>query len=106
VRTDEAADDGGLVTPSGLASTATAATSTAGVETPDMIELRKDRRYAQHAWLCVEKAQAPAQAHVGVGARRGEETPDAGPKALYSILPTKEVGHVHACMCARRRRPR
>ena len=51
------------MTPSGFASTATT-TTIAGMETPDTIELRKDRR--------------------------GEETP-TGPKALYSVIPTKEV---------------
>ena len=46
--TDEAGEDaGGLVTPSGFESTTTTATSTAGMETPDTIELRKDRRYVR-----------------------------------------------------------
>lgn len=58
-----AGDQAGLATPSGFASTATM-TTIAGMETPDTIELRKDRR--------------------------GEETP-TGPKALYSVIPTKEV---------------
>ena len=42
---DATDETGGLVTPSGFASTATQATSAAGMETPDTIELRKDRRY-------------------------------------------------------------